>query len=191
MDSVLTMLVMACITSCIAPDTIPEQPERIGAITTSQEHPDFPCDIRVEIEGDKFIVSATVENRTTKTVTFVNHPDHRSISILAADRSKDESVNPKLVSYRRATADNLINVAPGSSTTFVEWFRIRRPSPGVLEVGKLFSPEDEFMRIRDKNLRATFSYGWYPDYLPIDVPPSTRNYIRHRIVAKTAFDAPK
>jgi hypothetical protein len=175
---ILIILVTACLAGCDVNDIYPHNAENIKVSGTTSSSLQFPCEIKVDTEGDTLIVTVTVENRTSKTVTFVDHADHRSISVFAADRSKDEAINPLLVSYVRATRENLKLVPPGSRIAFAEWFRLRRPSPGVLEVADYNGREDEFMRITDKKLQATFLYGWYPEYLPEESPPKSLSRTR-------------
>src|SRR6187551_745526 len=54
----------------------------------------LPCKIGHRIEREKLIVTATVTNQSKSVLTFVRHPSHYSISVYAADRTKDNSIGP-------------------------------------------------------------------------------------------------
>ena len=144
------------------------------------------------IDRGRLFVTASVTNNSTQTVTFVKHPDFYSISVSAVDRSKDEAFHFPVISFVRATKDDLVVVLPGATATFTDEFRLRRPMKGFIDIVEdpWFLVDAPFMRIWDSRLQASFDYGKYPDYLPKRAWLLGRNYVMAEIGARTTFPRP-
>lgn len=144
------------------------------------------------ISGNSLIITASVRNESSETVTFVRHPDFYSISVFAADRKDDEAFNLSLISYVRATKDALVVVPPGESITFSEEYRVRQRGHNVFDISEdpQFMDPHSYMRIRGKRLQATFHYGKYPRYLPENSGALGSNYVMLDIGAREVFQLP-
>lgn len=110
--------------------------------------------------GDDILtVRVSVTNRSGKPVTFVQHADHLSISVLAADRSKNRSVNIPLMTYVRADQSHLVQAASEETVISRDHFSYQQLNRNLVKVGDpVFS--DQGVEIWDKTLRASFSYHW-------------------------------
>ena len=188
------LLVALLVCSCAKK---PTAPFRVPDSNGSETHPSsskFPCEINILMEkdhaGDDLLtVKVSVTNRSEKRVTFVQHPDHQSISILAADRAKDRAVNIPLITYVRSDQSDLVQAAPGETVVFRDSFSYRQLKKNLVKVGDPVFPE-QGMEIWDENLRASFSYDWYPTYLPEGSNPKSPKWVKERIAATRIFPRP-
>ncbi len=170
------------------------QLEELTVLESRSNNPQFPGTLRIQLEDNELIIlTATIKNLTGKPVTFINHPDHRGFSVHAADRKKDEALGGLLVSYVRPTLDRLKKIMPNEAITFNESFKIERRDHRTVfisdPVGGLLY-EDHGMLIRDKDLVASFSYGWYPDYLPAGMTENSRRFVKTEINLHALFKTP-
>ncbi len=138
------------------------------------------------------VVTVRIKNLSSKPVKFVDHPDHYSISVYAAHRSKDEAHNGMFISYARAEKDTVVQVKPNASAVFTSRFKYSRDSKGALRVSDYpFDDEDGYMLIKDNQLRAEFSYGWYPNYLPKEKDGLAGEFVKQALSVDLVFDAPR
>lgn len=186
----LLLVVAIIVCSCVENQTAPDSSES----ETHSSNSKFPCEIDTIIEkdhaGDDLLtVTVSVTNRSGRPATFVQHPDHQNISILAADRSKDRAVNIPLISYIRADQSHLVQAAPGQTVVFQDSFSYRHLKRNLVKVGDPVFP-DQGMEIWDENLRASFNYDWYPTYLPVGSNPKSPKWVKERIAATRTFPRP-
>jgi hypothetical protein len=143
-------------------------------------------------DGDRLEVVARVTNGSKVPITFVQHPDFWSISVLAADRTKDESFHISPFSFERATKKHLLTAQPGQSVEFSHAFHVRKPRPGVVDIiwGPRESSTAPYTRIWDSHLQATFQYRPDNSYFPKWSWTKRCNFVMVDIEVKSVFPWP-
>jgi signal peptidase I len=177
------LLVALPVCSCAKKPTGPFRVPDSSGSETHSSNSKFPSETDILMEkdhaGDDLLtVKVSVTNRSEKRVPFVQHPEHQSISILAADRA----VKIPLVTYVRSDQSDLVQASPGETVVFRDSFSYRQPKKNLIKVGDPVFPE-QGMEIWDENLRASFSYDWYPTYLPEGSNPKSPKWVKVRIAA--------
>ena len=163
-----------------------------GCASSFTDRESLKADVSHRITGNSLTIDASIRNESSETITFVRHPDFYSIAVLAANRKDDEAFNFPLITYVRATKDDLVVVQPGESITFSEEYRIRQRGNNVFDISEhpQFMEPHSYMRTRGKRLQATFHYGKYPDYLPENAWALGSNYVMLDIGAREMFQLP-
>ncbi len=148
--------------------------------------------ITYQTSGSKLIVNATVTNRSAVPLSLVKNANFYSISVRALDPKKDEAINPKIVTYGPAISTEVVNLAPGESTTFTSKFFLRQLTNGPLEVEREFQPYGprSFMQITDGTLRASFDYSHYPKFLTPKALKKGANFHLKPLRANSTFPRP-
>ncbi|MGB6220063.1 hypothetical protein [Haloferula sp.] len=187
--TLVTFLVCSCDQ---APDRSVNQNEDQGALANSlfEDRDKLVAAVDHRFVEDRLIVTAVIKNQSTKSITFVDHPDFCGISVYAADRQKDDLINGGVfVTYHRASEADLKIVPPGGSFKYERDYIVRAVEGDAIEVEEypqFFEPKS-FMRITDDALQAVFSYGKYPDRLPEDVEGKGHNFLMTRLEAREFF----
>jgi hypothetical protein len=149
-----------------------------GCSTYFTDGTKLPCTITHRAENGQLIIRAEVTNASDKVLTFVNHPDFYYLLVTATDRNRARAEGGALISYVRATAEDLEKVPPGEKFVAEKSYNYRRLSPRTVEI----SDKGYFgfkKRIWDPYLRAEFSYGSTLEYLPAHAWILGRNYVVH------------
>ena len=138
------------------------------------------ADLRLELDGRQLTVCATVSNKSSESIAFIDHPDFWYIAVYASDRTKDEAVNSGVfMTYHRATQEDIRVVKPNEATEFQRTYIVRKKPDEVVELEKhpqFFEPRS-YMRIWDSKVQLSFHYGVYPKRLPENARNLGANYV--------------
>jgi hypothetical protein len=150
-----------------------------GCTTYFTDGSKLSCVLTQEYKAGRIILRAKVRNHSNRTVTFFDHPDFASFMLLGKGPSDHQGFGGRLISYNPPTREDFKVVPPGRSTEFQAWFKYRRLSGDKVRVSGMHDDDDTCLYIRSSYLRAEFSYGASPSFLPRFAGLAGRNYVFH------------
>lgn len=161
--------------------------------TTTGSNPTVPVAITHQLNGNVLTAVATVTNNTEAPISFVKNRNFYSISVTTADPADSRVVFPKIVTFPPVVSNQVVNVAPGQSTSFSASFQIRPLNELAYDLERVdqpFSPRS-YQVMQSRKLRTTFEYNHFPRFLNERSKKVAKGFLTVPIKSQAPFQLPR